>query len=91
MAELIRMRLTVVYKILKNIPYPKDAQKDGKRSVGRPWKYPWRQMQPGDSVLFEPGSEAWRASLTQWKRRHPSQAWPSQRQNNGWVMVWRIK
>lgn len=66
----------------KNIPMPPQGS-------GRPTKYPWRDMQPGDS-FFVPGEtvQSFAGNLSSRLRNHGEQ-YRSRTEGDG-VRVWRV-
>ena len=84
------------YKVRKGVPLPDDlaSQEGAERKLGRPWKYPWREMEPGDSTFFasrDDGKEVFRSSLSHWKRTHPDQRWIIRRVEGTGIRIWRME
>lgn len=81
------------YRISKNVPIPADVKDDegGKQSAGRPWKYRWPEMVPGDSVLLTEEKELFRSSLNKWRRLNPDQRWIMRRIEGVGIRIWRVE
>ena len=63
-----------MYAIEKGVSVPPRLK------IGRPLKYPWPDMQPGDSISIPPSkSAAAKSAAYDWQRKH-----------KGWQFVFRV-
>jgi hypothetical protein len=70
-------------EIEKNVPAP------SQNGAGRPAKYPFAQMQPGDSI-FVPGLKtAPGGTMTKHIMLHPGQKFATRKEEGG-MRIWRI-
>ena len=75
-------------KVEKGIPLPELAGK------GRALKYPWPEMEVGDSFAVEPGKhDTVRTAASYWARRHPESGikFSVCMQEDGSYRCWRVK
>ena len=72
-----------MFEIEKDVPAPV------RERAGRPKKYPFDQMQPGDSI-FMPGAKiAPMGTIGKQKAQNPGQKFAT-RQEEGGMRIWRI-
>lgn len=73
---------TIMYKIMSDIEIPRSR-------VGRPFKYPFRNMQIGESIFVAVDDIVLaRAAAGQYKRAHPGWDYVS-RSDDGGGRIWR--
>ena len=75
--------IEIEIEIEKNVPAP------NQRGKGRPKKYPWAKMQPGDSFFLVGARVAPMGSVAKWKIEHPEQKFVTRKESDG-IRVWRI-
>lgn len=74
-------------KIEKGFPIPVIDES----SRGRPYKYPWLDMEVGDSFLIEDSTPAYVYSLIKNRERVDGRKYVRKAQGDSDVRVWRVK
>lgn len=72
-----------MYKLENDVPYTE------KSPIGNPWKYPFKNMEIGQSFWVPPErNEVARVAVARWKQSHPGWNYISQTENGG-RRIWR--
>lgn len=72
-----------MFEIEKDVPAPV------RERAGRPTKYPFAQMQPGDSIFMPGAKTAPMSVIAKHKAQNPGQKFATQKEEGG-MRVWRI-
>ncbi len=74
--------MDTAFIIETGIPVPRSGS-------GRPAKYPWHTMDPGQSVYISDERANARNSLFHYKSKRPGQQWTTRHEGDG-LRVWRL-